>query len=333
MKRLLITLLSVLLFTMHPAKADQPLYCIQKYVADLKTANSAAGFAPSDAELLVAKVARSISFQQNIKVVYCDTGIDKALAWPARHYTGIPDGDYIAVNPVWFREVIGDDQVQAVALFGHELGHFSGRHFESRSDIPQEQKEAEADHFAGCAVARTSGDWKSLENLLVRIRPDVAGMGYPSRAQSLKTAREGFDDCWSGRPPDSGNIRAALRVSAEPDTVGIKMNGYTPVNYKFEETKGVEVQIESEDTEWLFLNGELIKPIERFNRILGGSFPVPRNGSEIYYNNIYLPPLVANAVRSKGSDIVQLKHTFNCRDEDNHIFQVAAILKIYISYP
>jgi len=330
MKRLLIALLSVVLCTMHPAKADQPLYCIQKYVADLEKAKPSAGFAPSDAELMVAKVARSISFQQNIKVVYCDSGIDKALAWPARQYTGIPDGDYIAVNPVWFREVIGDDQVQAIALFGHELGHFSGRHFESRSGIAQEQKEAEADHFAGCAVARTSGDWKSLENLLGRLRPDVAGMGYPSRAQSLKTAREGFDDCGGGKQLDSAIIRAALRVSPEPDTVGIKMNGYAPVNYMFKETKGVEVQIESEDTQWLFLNGELIKPIERFNRILGGSFPVPGKGSEIYYNNIYLPPLIANAARSRGDNIVQLKHTFNCRDENNNIFQVAAILKIYI---
>ena len=330
MKRFLTPLVSVLLLTMQTTQADQPLYCIQKFAADLKKAKSYAGFGPSDAELTVAEVARSISFQQNIKVVYCDTGIDKALAWPARNYSGIPDGDYIAINPTWFQEVIGDDKVQAIALIGHELGHFSGRHFESRSSIPQEQKELEADHFAGCAVARTSGDWKSLENLLKRLRSKIAGMGYPSRAQSLQTAREGFDDCGGGTQLDDSIIRASLRVSGEPDTIGVKISGYAPVSYKFTETKGVEVQIESEDVQWLFLSGELIQPIERFNRILGGSFPVAGKGSEIYRNNIYLPQRIADAAQAKGENTVQLKHTFNCRDANNNVFQVAAILKIYI---
>lgn len=321
--------LSIALLILHlPAEADSPALCVRQHLINLKKEGPARGFAPSDAEVTVANVARSISFQQHITVIYC-AYVEKALAWQAKNQPGIPDGDYIAVNPVWFREVIGDDKVQAIALLGHELGHYLGRHFESRSTIPGEQQETEADGFAGCAVARLSGDLRTLENLLGRLRSDAGDDGYPSRAKSLEAARQGFKNCGGGIQKTSA-IRAALRVAARPDTVGIQIGGLSAVDYEFKENKGIDVQVESEDTQWFFLDGEPIAPIERFGRILGGSFPVQGSNSETYHNNIYLPPVIAEAARAKGQNIVQLKHIFNCRDQNNNVLQFPAILRIYI---
>lgn len=317
------------MFLLLSAKAqDLPALCVREYLANLQKEGPARGFSPSEAELMVADVARSISFKQRIKVVYC-THVDAALAWPARGEKGIPDGDYIAVNPRWFREVIGDDKIQAIALLGHELGHYTGRHFESRSTIPREQQEAEADGFAGCAVARLSGDLTKLVNLLSRLRTVDGGGGYPSRATSLEAARQGFKDCGGGIQKTTVN-RASLRVTAQPDTVGIPIGGLKAVDYDFNEKNGVGVQIESEDTQWFFVNGDPVAPIERFGRILGGSFPISGSGSETYHNNIYLSPAIAAAARAKGQTVVQLKHIFNCRDQNENVFQVPAILKIYI---
>ncbi|MDR5830107.1 hypothetical protein P9250_19730 [Caballeronia sp. LP006] len=328
MKLTSLVLLLALMCLSSIARADSPKRCARMYAENLKNEGSSLGFAPSDAEAMVAEVARSIAFQQSIKVIYCDY-VTKALAWPAKGEDGIPDGDFIEVNPIWFQEVIGNDRVQAIALLGHELGHYLGRHFESRSGIPGIQKETEADGFAGCAVARLSGDWTTLENLLSRIRSVDGGNGYPTRTQSLDAARHGFDDC-GGSKPRPLSSRAALRVAAVPDTVSIPINGFSAVDYPFKETKGIDVQIDSEDTQWFLINGEPLTPISRNQRILGGSFPVSGSSSETYHNNIYLPPNIAALAKAKGQNVVQLKHTFNCRDQNDNLSQVSAILKIYI---
>jgi hypothetical protein len=324
---ILIFILTSMLLPIY-AKADSPALCARQYFTQLTKEGPTLGFSQSQAEITVARVARSIAFQQKVTVIYCERVL-RALAWAAKSQDGIPDGDFIEVNPVWLREVIGNDETQAIALLGHELGHFLGRHFESRASIPQEQKEAEADQFAGCAVARLSGNWSALENLLSRIRTESGGNGYPSRAESLRAARQGYDDC-GGNTPKTPATRASLRVAAEPDTVGISVGGFRAVDYAFKETKGIEVQIDSEDTQWFFLNGDAMTPVERFGRILGGSFPVPASGSETYHNNIFLPERIATAAKAKGQNVVQLKHTFNCRDANNNVFQVTAVLRIFV---
>ena len=321
-----IFLVAALVLSINALAKDLPAYCVRQHFATLQKEDSARGFTPSEAELMVAEVARSISFQQNIKVIYCNE-VSSALAWPSNGEKDIPDGDYIAVNPRWLREVIGDDRVQAITLLGHELGHYLGRHFESRKDVPREQQEAEADAFAGCAVARLSGDLQKLENLLSRLRTEAGGEGYPKRTTSLEAARQGFKDCGGGKISPH---RAVLRVAARPDTVSISVKGFMPVDYDFKESKGVDVQIESEDTQWLFLDGNPISPIERFGRILGGTLPVSAHGSETYHNNIYLPDAIAKAARARGYDAVQLKHIFNCRDQNENMLQVQAIVRIYI---
>ncbi|MGR4871849.1 M48 family metalloprotease [Variovorax sp. LARHSF232] len=143
----------------------------------------------------------------------------------------VPDGEYILYDPDWFREVIGDDRDQAIALFGHELGHFYNRHFERK--MSEEEKETEADVSAGCAVARLSGDFSRLQNLLSRIRTESGGGGYPSRETSVKAAKQGFDDCLGRQPKETPapgqKNRIATDIFKEPSGRRIQDNTNAPV--------------------------------------------------------------------------------------------------------
>lgn len=181
------------------AHAESPPTCVESYFASLKRTGLSLGISRSDAEMLTAEVAKSISFPNPPTVVYC-TYVSRVTAWPAKGVKGIPDGDYIAVNPQWLREVLGEDRVQAIALFGHELGHYLGRHFENRAHIPQKLMETEADRTAGCAVARLGGDLSKVKELFSRLRSESGDERYPPRAVSLAALQEGFNNCGGTSP-------------------------------------------------------------------------------------------------------------------------------------
>jgi hypothetical protein len=115
----------------------------------------------------------------------------------------IPKGDYILYDSVWVRQVIGNDvsgagssksHDEAIFLFGHELGHLLLRHFTSSSELPRIRKEMDADHFGGCAAGALGANWETVADLISRIRGDF-DTDYPSRANSLVTAKAGFDTC------------------------------------------------------------------------------------------------------------------------------------------
>lgn len=177
------------------AQYSSPPQCARQYFASLKASGPTLGITNSQAEVLLQEVSQSISFPNNIRIAYCGDYIEKIQAWPAKNIAEVPDGDYILVNQDWLREVLGNDRTQAIALFGHEIGHFSGRHFESRESISRVQKETEADRAAGCAVGRLSGDLPRLEDLLSRLRTVSGGNGYPRQEVSLAAARDGFRNC------------------------------------------------------------------------------------------------------------------------------------------
>ncbi|MFY0690748.1 MAG: peptidoglycan-binding protein [Paracoccaceae bacterium] len=131
--------------------------------------------------------------------------IDKAVAYfpNAAHVdVGVPKRNYFIYDADWTREVIGSDNWQAIALFGHELGHFWLSHFE-QDGRSRAEKEEEADQFAGCVVAKLGGPWEAVEDLLSRIRRSLATSNYPDRLKSLESARLGFDDCSAA--PDGGS--------------------------------------------------------------------------------------------------------------------------------
>ncbi len=202
-KRWLLSILCLTLLLTGRVAAQET--CVMDHIAANTNKNAPQlGIAPPDVELLVQEVAGSIGLSPaGITIVPCDY-TEKVQAWysPGPPDLDAPEGDYILYQPKWVEEVIGENRVQAIALFGHELGHLLGRHFTSSKNLPPIQKETDADRFAGCAVGRLNGNWNGLADLLSRLRPPVDG-SYPSRKRSLAAARDGFDKCGGkDEPPD-----------------------------------------------------------------------------------------------------------------------------------
>jgi hypothetical protein len=138
---------------LSPIWARAQVTCIQAYLSD--PSRTALGFTPSDVETIVSKVANSIGLSPSgIRVIPCDGVANVQSAYLSRD--DVPKGDYILYDPVWVRQVIGNDvsgagssksHDEATFLFGHELGHLLLRHFTSSSELPRIRKEMDADHL------------------------------------------------------------------------------------------------------------------------------------------------------------------------------------------
>jgi hypothetical protein len=153
----------------------------------------------TDAEDMLRRVQTAIGLaDQGIKVVEC-TQAEKLASYVSNGQDGITPGKYVVFNPVWLREVAGTDRIQEIALLGHELGHILNDDFVARKDLDQVTKEADADHFAGCAVARLDGNWEPLQDLIERIRSVKSSGLYPDRLHSKEAAKQGFDACGGGK--------------------------------------------------------------------------------------------------------------------------------------
>ncbi|MEO0602200.1 MAG: M48 family metalloprotease, partial [Myxococcota bacterium] len=165
------------------------------------------GAAAKDARRLVEGIAASIGLSGTIDIVPC-TDENKVRAWLAPpDLPGIDPGEYVVFDPTWTKEVLGRDKDEATFVFGHELGHFLGRHF-TRSDIDELAAETEADRFAGCAVALRDGTWPQVEAIVYRIRDKQRSGNYPNQKQSLAAARSGYESC-SVIAPKRRRARAA----------------------------------------------------------------------------------------------------------------------------
>lgn len=155
-----------------------------------------------DAEELLRVIGSYFGMDRDISILPCGI-VGKVESWAAGDSdlskelrdAGVPPGRYVVYNPIWVREVIGNDRDQAIFVFGHEFGHFVRGHFFERRNIDRVIKELEADHFGGCATARMKSNWSSVESLVSRIRPSTGDGYYPSAADSLAKTREGFVSC------------------------------------------------------------------------------------------------------------------------------------------
>lgn len=149
-----------------------------------------------DAAKILSRVAGAVGITRKINVVPCHFAT-QAVAWRVNEVEpGVPKGDYIIYQPAWVRQVLGNDEMQAVALFGHELAHFLNDDFNPSNDTFDAEMERRADKFAGCAVARMDGESSKVEDLLGRLRTSAGGT-YPTRLASLAAAKEGFAACSS----------------------------------------------------------------------------------------------------------------------------------------
>ncbi len=205
--RLIALLLASLLSGTPQVHANSAPLCVRQHLKNSSN-SSGVGIAPSDAALLVRKIASSIGLVDGLTIVECDY-VEKALAWSTPPGTkDIPSADFIIYRPDWAKEVLGKDPTHATVVFGHELGHLVGRHTTSRKDIGLKAKETEADGFAGCAVARMKMDWNRAAELLGRLRHDgaTAQDDYPSLQESLAAARNGYDNCGGIPPKQTGNF-------------------------------------------------------------------------------------------------------------------------------
>lgn len=111
------------------------------------------------------------------------------------------DGTRIAVNPRWFRGLLGvvcTDPVCEVAVAHGVLGHEMTHHVNGDALVPEwirdrHDQELRADFFAGRALALFGDDIAALERVLAATcTPDNTPThpGFPDR---LRAARAGFD--------------------------------------------------------------------------------------------------------------------------------------------
>ncbi len=126
-------------------------------------------------------------------------------------------------------------------------------------------------------------------------------------------------------------MTALVRIAVEPDEIRIESGKERPVDYVFTVENQVDLQLETEDFQFSLPSGEPIGLAVKGGRIWGGSFPIRGGKTGIYHNNIFLPPGVAEAGKTRGSGIVLLKHVFHLRDALGKETTVPAVLMIGVS--
>ncbi|MDX0200948.1 hypothetical protein GOB99_15335 [Sinorhizobium meliloti] len=196
-------------------------------------------------QALVDEIRQKLAMSRPVKVISCGQA-RKAVAVDRGLTKATPRGNYLVFDPIWVNEVIGEEQsdpvkkTEAVALFGHELGHFINGHLtEPPQRLPREV-EAEADQTAGCAVARMARSWRGLRNLLSRIR-QRKDESYPDRLTSLASARQGFINC--GGTPDAVELILEDHLQygiGDEVPNNIKLNELNNKNYFLSEKKELD---------------------------------------------------------------------------------------------
>lgn len=221
----------VLVLGLMTSAACAQVTCIQQYLE--KGPAAGLGFAASDVDNLVGEIAAGIGLSADGIVAVPCAGENRVRAYFLTEK--VPVGEYILYDPQWVREVLGVTlsgdsgsaaRAEAIVLFGHELGHFLGRHFTANKKLDVLKQETAADHFAGCAAAFMRVDWARVEGFLSRIRGD-ADTTHPSREHAIEVASEGFQQC--RRVEDTTNnaeLIAQLNRLAPTDFDGLRGVGH-----------------------------------------------------------------------------------------------------------
>jgi hypothetical protein len=214
---------------------------------------------------------------------------------------------------------------------GHEFTPFTG--IISNTDAPERRWSANIDFEEGVSGGPVFSMNGRVVGLVKGGYGDAISIRYITqvvRASSMLANIGVKDDCVGTSQAAVSTARASLRVGAQPDTVAIGSGGYAAVDYLFGEEQGIAVQVETEDVQYTLPSGDPIGQSWVGGRILGGSFQINGNATNTYHNNIYLPPEVSRIAKARGAIFVQLHHTFHCRDTNGNIFQVPAVLKVFL---
>ncbi len=190
--------------------------CVSSFLVASSRQATALGIAAPEAERITREIITKTGTVNQPYVVPCGEieqaeayVIEDAAEWPADRVKITP-GEYILYNPTWTRQVIGSNRAEAIVLFGHEIGHLINRDYTGgRKSLTVSRREKEADFVAGCVAARSGLKLEVVTGLLSRLRDDRGG-DYPSRAESIGSATDGFAGCLSPVPitkDDPNNIK------------------------------------------------------------------------------------------------------------------------------
>ena len=230
--KLIFASIAVYVGVSSPAVADvaNVKICLEEHASGRMTGAPLVSSTVPNAEELLRVVGSYFGMERDISILPCGI-VEKVESWAASSEditqelkaAGVPAGRYVIYNPVWVREVIGNDRDQAIFVFGHEFGHFVRGHFFERKQIARDLKELEADRFGGCATARMKSNWSSVESLVSRIRPAAGDGYYPSATDSLATVKEGFAACGGlvvqmCRSPENGVERWGYEVTFDNES-------------------------------------------------------------------------------------------------------------------
>lgn len=101
----------------------------------------------------------------------------------------------IRYNPIFMGDVVqkfGD--LATIGILAHELGHLID-FANNPGQIPQAQREATADEYAGCAFALAGNPLNDLSALAATLHAMGASPGYPTPKQRVQLLEIGYNKC------------------------------------------------------------------------------------------------------------------------------------------
>jgi len=104
-------------------------------------------------------------------------------------------GFAVRYNPQFMNSVRGQfGDLATIGIFAHELGHIIDFASNPNPQIPQAQREATADQYAGCAFALAGEPESGLTGLAATLQA-MGASGFATPAQRITLLRQGYASC------------------------------------------------------------------------------------------------------------------------------------------
>ena len=238
------------------------------------------------------------------------------------------------VGTVAFHGTTGGQDLEKAARALDVIENFANR----ICNKPEMRGKSSSIEVQGSAKAEASKLVKQLADLKIEGAAKFDTKDYegllqkdllPALQESTRCKERIYNDLKGRFIPRTVGQVPALTIQVDPDTVGIKVGAYAAVAYRFRESNGTQATVDSQDIRWLLDNGREIGSIKNM-RVLGGSFVIPAKGSYTHWDNIYMPPDIAQKTLDAGYSQVQLEITFIAVDSENRKAHSRSVLRIGI---